>query len=133
MQFASPEDSGSDPRFQVPKESPGYSEVTTQATTRNRPVPQKYPGAFDLTAFSAVFRAASKLVINLGGSDHREDQGRRHRASGGEEEDTAVGDKVSKRLAGVVTIGRLFQKPRDPLRKQAIHGNAVTVGSEYRH
>jgi hypothetical protein len=61
-----------------------------------RAIPEEHPDTFYFAAFLAVRCAASKLVVNLGGPDHQQDENRRNSESCDEEEDAAVGNKVAK-------------------------------------
>ena len=59
-------------------------------------IPEEYPDAFRFAGFLAFICATGDLVVNLGGSDQKQDENRGDRESHNEKEDAAVGNEVAE-------------------------------------
>ena len=59
-------------------------------------IPEEHPDAFHFAAFLAVICATGELVVNLGGSDQKQDENRGDCESHDEEEDAPVGNEVAE-------------------------------------
>ena len=61
-----------------------------------RAILKEHPDAFRFATFLAVVCATGELVVNLAGSDQKQDENRGDRESRDEEEDAAVGNEVAE-------------------------------------
>jgi len=63
-------------------------------------LPEEHLDAFHFGAFLAVSRATGKFVVNLAGSDQKQDENRRDRARRDEEKNAPVGNEVAEDAHG---------------------------------